>query len=171
MSNSDEIRLLDTSIDISGATQLTNWSSATRDLSNNLYKRIKSDKTNQLLKDQQLKIDNKNKRYENINTDSNSFNRINILKEQKTVKSDYTITTLKYILIFLMLSVLPLILERNKIIDENVSKIFFVNLSIFSFNSFFNVDEALLFSFNFSLELISVNNAITSSLFCTGYIL
>ena len=137
MSSDDkEAVLLKYGIDISGMSQLSDWSETNvkpqsnlpynLDLTNNLSKRVKRDKTNNLLIDQQSKLNKKNKRYENINTDSNSFDRINILKEQTTLKKDYTIETLKYILIFLMFSVLPLVLQRNKIIDENVSKIIFV---------------------------------------------
>lgn len=136
MSNSDEAHLLNTGIDISRITQLSNWSETNvetqsnlpynLDLANNISKRVKRDKTNDLLIDQQSKLNKKNKRYENINTDSNSLDRVNILKEQSTLKSDYRIETLKYVLIFLMFSVLPLVLQRNKIIDENVSKIIFI---------------------------------------------
>lgn len=136
MSNSDQAYLLNTAINLSDTTQLSNWSQNNivsqsklpynLDLSNNLAERVKRDKTNNLLIDQQTKINKKNKRNKNINTDSKSLERINILKEQATLKSDYTIQTLKYILIFLMISSLPLILQRNKIIDEDVSKIFFV---------------------------------------------
>ena len=113
MSNSDEAHLLNTGIDISRITQLSNWSETNvetqsnlpynLDLANNISKRVKRDKTNDLLIDQQSKLNKKNKRYENINTDSNSLDRVNILKEQSTLKSDYRIETLKYVLIFLCL--------------------------------------------------------------------
>lgn len=100
---------------------------------NHLYELVKKDKTNEYILGKNKESQFTSNKSSDVYNDVNSTQRLDILSKEQDLQMEYNITTLKIVFLFLLLSIVPFLLLKFKLIDSNTTTLLLAIIAVIIF--------------------------------------